>query len=308
MVSSCKSYECHNTIVTSAIEEFPSSSGAKNDLYWVAAQSIQIVITYIGKISSAMDKDQTNLEHSIDTATGQDAPASISSERVKKIFTDIAWDYEKFNTYSSFGQYRSWLRTLIDKSPITPDSHMLDIAGGTGDVTFTACKYKKPGFIILSDYTPAMLDVAQARLDAGEACGVDVDLAVVDGQDIPYDDESFDIVTMSYGIRNMPEREKALSEMYRVLKRGGALCVLEFSTPPNPLMRLGYRIYLRWGIPAWGKICTGDASGFVYLAKSIKAFPNQEGFSRMLKDAGFSRVKYTNVTFGVAAVHIAYKD
>ena len=98
------------------------------------------------------------------------------------------------------------------------------------------------------------------------------------------------------------------SEMYRVLKPGGALCVLEFSTPPNPLMRLGYRIYLRWGIPAWGKLVTGDASGFVYLAKSIKAFPDQEGFTKMLKDAGFSRVEYTNVTFGVAAVHIAYKE
>ena len=102
--------------------------------------------------------------------------------------------------------------------------------------------------------------------------------------------------------------ERALSEMYRVLKPGGALCVLEFSTPPNPLMRLGYRIYLRWGIPAWGKLVTGDASGFVYLAKSIKAFPDQEGFTKMLKDAGFSRVEYTNVTFGVATVHIAYKE
>lgn len=255
-----------------------------------------------------MSEPHTNLEHSIDTATGQEAPASVSSERVKKIFTDIAWNYEKFNKYSSFGQYRSWLRTLIDKSPITSDSLMLDIAGGTGDVTFTACERKQPASIILSDYTPAMLEVAQARLDAGEARGVAVEFAVVDGQDIPYEDESFDIVTMSYGIRNMPEREKALSEMYRVLKKGGALCILEFSTPPNPLMRLGYRIYLRWGIPAWGKICTGDASGFVYLAKSINAFPDQEGFSQMLRNAGFSRVEYTNVTFGVAAVHIAYKD
>ena len=175
-------------------------------------------------------------------------------------------------------------------------------------MAFTACAQKPPASIVLSDYTPAMLEVAQARLDAGEAKGVPVELAVVDGQDIPYEDESFDILTMSYGIRNMPERERALSEMYRVLKPGGALCVLEFSTPPNPLMRLGYRIYLRWGIPAWGKIVTGDASGFVYLAKSIKAFPNQEGFTKMLKDAGFSRVEYTNVTFGVAAVHIAYKD
>ncbi|MEF2560454.1 MAG: class I SAM-dependent methyltransferase [Eggerthellaceae bacterium] len=252
-----------------------------------------------------MNESQT---HSIDTATGEEAPAEISSNRVKQIFTDIAWKYERFNALSSFGRYRSWLRTLIDRSPITPESSMLDIAGGTGDVAFTACAQKPPARIVLSDYTPAMLDVAQARLDAGEACGVPVELAVVDGQDIPYEDESFDIVTMSYGIRNMPERERALSEMYRVLKPGGALCVLEFSTPPNPLMRLGYRLYLRWGIPAWGKIVTGDASGFVYLAKSIKAFPDQEGFARMLKAAGFSRVEYTNVTFGVAAVHIAYKD
>lgn len=246
-------------------------------------------------------------EHSIDTATGKSAPANISSERVKKIFTDIAWDYERFNKYSSFGQYRSWLKTLIDKAPIRPDSLMLDIAGGTGDVTFMACERKQPAHIILSDYTPAMLDVAQTRLDAGEANGVPIVLAVVDGQNIPFDDDVFDIVTMSYGIRNMPEREKALSEMYRVLRPGGALCVLEFSTPPNPLMRLGYDVYLRWGIPAWGKIVTGDDSGFVYLANSIKAFPDQEGFSKMLYDAGFSRVEYTNVTFGVAAVHIAYK-
>lgn len=246
--------------------------------------------------------------HSIDTATGEDAPAELSSERVKKIFTDIAWKYERFNALSSFGQYVSWLETLIDLSPITSESKMLDIAGGTGDVTFMACKRKQPAEIILSDYTPAMLEVAQKRLDDGEACGVPVELAVVDGQDIPYEDESFDIVTMSYGIRNMPEREKALREMYRVLKPGGALCILEFSTPPNPLMHAGYNVYLRWGIPAWGKIVTGDASGFVYLAKSIKAFPNQEQFAYMLKEAGFSRVDWKNVTFGVAAVHIAYKD
>ena len=246
-------------------------------------------------------------DHSIDTATGQEAPAELSSARVKKIFTDIAWKYQRFNALSSFGQYKSWLRTLIDTSPITPQTRMLDVAGGTGDVTFTACERKQPASIILSDYTPAMLEVAQARLDAGEAKGVPVELAVVDGQDIPYEDEQFDVITMSYGIRNMPERERALSEMYRVLRPGGALCVLEFSTPPNPLMRFGYNVYLRWGIPAWGKIVTGDASGFVYLAKSIKAFPNQEGFTRMLKSAGFKRVEYTNVTFGVAAVHIAYK-
>lgn len=246
-------------------------------------------------------------DHSIDTATGQEAPAEVSSERVKKIFTDIAWKYERFNALSSFGRYRSWLHTLIDMAPITSESEVLDVAGGTGDVTFQACRQKRPARVVLSDYTPEMLEVAKAHMAEGAACGVPVETAVVDGQNICYPDESFDVLTMAYGIRNMPERERALSEMYRVLRPGGALCVLEFSTPPNPLMRLGYNIYLRWGIPAWGKIVTGDASGFIYLAKSIRAFPDQEGFARMLKDAGFERVEYKNVTFGVAAVHIAYK-
>lgn len=292
---------------TSEASHEPSASSSEKDASCQTEGQIQRQTE--GQIQSNNQHKQATEqeEHSIDTATGKSAPANISSERVKKIFTDIAWDYECFNKYSSFGQYRSWLKTLIDKAPIRPDSLMLDIAGGTGDVTFMACERKQPAHIILSDYTPAMLDVAQTRLDAGEANGVPIVLAVVDGQNIPFDDDVFDIVTMSYGIRNMPEREKALSEMYRVLRPGGALCVLEFSTPPNPLMRLGYDVYLRWGIPAWGKIVTGDDSGFVYLANSIKAFPNQEGFSKMLYDAGFSRVEYTNVTFGVAAVHIAYK-
>lgn len=246
--------------------------------------------------------------HSIDTATGEEAPADLSEDRVKKIFTDIAWDYERFNTLSSFGRHRSWLRKLVELAPITPDTLLLDVAGGTGDVTFTACALKPPARAVLSDYTPAMLEVAQKRLDAGEAHGVPVELAVVDGQDIPYEDGSFDVVTVSYGIRNMPQREKALSEMHRVLKPGGALCILDFSTPPNPLMRLGYNVYLRYGIPAWGKIVTGDSSGFVYLARSIKAFPDQHRLSRMLKDAGFDRVDYENVTGGVAAIHVAYKD
>ena len=178
--------------------------------------------------------------HSIDTATGEDAPAELSSKRVKQIFTDIAWKYERFNALSSFGRYRSWLRTLIDKSPITSQSRLLDIAGGTGDVAFTACAQKPPASIVLSDYTPAMLEVAQARLDAGEAKGVPVELAVVDGQDIPYEDESFDILTMSYGIRNMPERERALSEMYRVLKNWGFCSVTNLfyhTQPPKELLK-----------------------------------------------------------------------
>ena len=246
-------------------------------------------------------------DHSIDTATGKEAPAEISSARVKKIFTDIAWKYERFNKLSSFGQYRSWLRTLIDKSPITSETLMLDIAGGTGDVTFTACARKQPKSIVLSDYTPAMLEVAQSRLDAGEANGVPVELAVVDGQDIPYEDESFDVITMSYGIRNMPERDRALGEMFRVLKPGGSLVCLEFSTPPNAVWRALYGFYLKHLIPFWGGLITGDREGFVYLARSIKAFPDQQGLANLMEEAGFTNVTWKNYTGGIAAVHVARK-
>lgn len=246
-------------------------------------------------------------EHSIDTATGEEAPPEISSERVTQIFTDIATRYDRFNAMSSFGRYRAWLHTLIDKAPINSRSRMLDVAGGTGDVAFQACKQKRPGSILLTDLTPAMLDVAKERLAKGEANGVPIELAVMDAQDIPYASESFDIVTMAYGIRNMPKRETALSEIYRVLTPGGSACILEFSTPPNPVMRCMYSAYLKYGIPEWGKLTTGQKEGFVYLSSSIKAFPDQEHFSKMLYDAGFSRVEYTNCTFGVAAVYIARK-
>ena len=120
---------------------------------------------------------------SIDTATGEAAPPEISSDRVQEIFTDIAERYDTFNKMSSFGRYKSWLRMLIDECPINSRTRMLDVAGGTGDVVFTACEYKKPGTILLTDFTPAMLDVARRRLKNGEANGVPVEIATVDAQD-----------------------------------------------------------------------------------------------------------------------------
>lgn len=244
---------------------------------------------------------------SIDTATGHVAPPEVSSARVQEIFTDIAANYDTFNRMSSFGRYKAWLRKLIDACPINSRTRMLDIAGGTGDVAFAACEQKKPGMVLLTDFTPAMLDIARQRLRAGEGRGVPVEIATVDAQNIPYASESFDLVTMAYGIRNMPQREQALAEIHRVLRPGGTCCILEFSTPPNPIMRGLYGLYLDHGIPMWGKITTGHKDGFVYLSKSIEAFPDQEHFCAMLYNAGFSRVRYENCTFGVAAIFVARK-
>ena len=244
---------------------------------------------------------------SIDTATGKEAPADVSSARVKEIFSAIAKKYERFNAVSSFGAYKAWLAGMMRQAPIGPDADVLDIAGGTGDVTFSVARAKRPAHIQCTDLVNEMLDVARMHYADGKAEGVPVDFEVVDAQHIPYADESYDAITMAYGIRNMPDRPRALSEMFRVLKPGGSLVCLEFSTPPNGAWRALYHFYLRHLIPFWGGLVTGDKDGFVYLAKSIRAFPDQEGLAEMMREAGFTDVTWKNYTGGIAAVHVAKK-
>ena len=244
---------------------------------------------------------------SIDTATGKEAPAEISSERVKDIFSSIAKKYERFNAVSSFGAYKVWLAGMMKQAPIGSGDDVLDIAGGTGDVTFSVARAKHPAHIQCTDLVPEMLDVARMHCDEGAAEGVPVDFEVVDAQDIPYADASYDAVTMAYGIRNMPDRPRALAEMFRVLKPGGSLVCLEFSTPPNRVWRALYTFYLKHLIPFWGGLITGDRDGFVYLARSIRAFPDQQGLASLMEDAGFCDVTWKNYTGGIAAVHVAKK-
>ena len=244
---------------------------------------------------------------SIDTATGKEAPADISSERVKDIFSTIAKKYERFNAVSSFGAYKTWLAGMMRQAPIGAHADVLDIAGGTGDVTFTVSHAKHPRHIQCTDLVPEMLEVARAHYADGAAEGVSVDFEVVDAQHIPYADESYDAITMAYGIRNMPERDQALSEMFRVLKPGGALVCLEFSTPPNAVWRALYGFYLKQLIPFWGGLITGEREGFVYLSRSIMAFPNQQGLAARMEKAGFEDVTWRNYTGGIAAVHVAKK-
>lgn len=243
----------------------------------------------------------------VDTATGQEASAAVSEDRVKEIFGAIAKKYDRFNAASSFGLYKRWLNETVKAAALTPSSNLLDLAGGTGDVSYTAAKLTPPAHIQLTDFVPEMLDVARDRARQGAACGVAVDFDVVDAQDIPYADDSYDSITMAYGIRNIPDREQALAETYRVLKPGGTFACLEFSTPPNPLWRGLYYIYLKTMIPFWGKVFTGDAKGFVYLANSIRAFPDQKTFADMLEATGFVDVSWKNLAGGIVAVHTAHK-
>ena len=243
----------------------------------------------------------------IDTATGKEAPPEISSKRVYEIFSAIAKQYETFNAVSSFGTYRRWLRGMMELAPITHESDVLDLAGGTGDVAFSVACAKHPAHIQLTDLVPEMLEVAKTHYADGAGCGVPVDFEVVDAQNIPYPDCSYDVVTMAYGIRNMPNRMRALSEARRVLKPGGTLVCLEFSTPRNAVWRALYHFYLKHMIPFWGSLVCGDREGFVYLGDSIRSFPDQQGFARMLEEAGFTNVSWKNFTGGIAAVHTAVK-
>ena len=244
---------------------------------------------------------------SIDTATGKEAPAEISTERVKDIFSSIAKKYERFNAISSFGAYKLWLSGMMKQAPINESDDVLDIAGGTGDVSFSVARAKHPAHIQCTDLVPEMLEVAREHYKQGASDGVKVDFDVVDAQNISYADATYDAITMAYGIRNMPDRPRALAEMYRVLKPGGALVCLEFSTPPNRVWHALYNFYLKHLIPFWGGLITGDKEGFVYLAQSIKAFPDQRGLAHLMEEAGFCDVTWKNYTGGIAAVHVAKK-
>lgn len=246
-------------------------------------------------------------ERVVDTATGAEAPAEISEERVQHIFSNIAKQYARFNAVSSFGLFKGWLRKTVDAANLTPESDLLDLAGGTGDVSYMAASRRPPAHIQLTDFVPEMLDVAREREAAGAACGVPIDFEVVDAQEIPYADNSYDAVTMAYGIRNIPDRMKALREAHRVLKPGGTFACLEFSTPPNAVWRFLYHIYLKVMIPFWGQVFTHDRPSFVYLADSIRAFPDQEHYAQMLRDAGFSDVSWKNYAGGIVAVHTGHK-
>ncbi len=244
---------------------------------------------------------------SIDTATGAIAPPKLSTDRVRSIFSSIADRYELFNALSSFGVYRSWLAKMAEIADIEPTDIVLDVAGGTGDVTFTMAEKFQPAMIVCTDLVPEMLEVAKAHVLEGRGAGVDIQFAQADGQALPFDDGTFDAVTMAYGLRNMPCREKALSEVLRVLVPGGSFTCLDFSTPEMPAWRAAYDVYLKVMIPFWGKVTTGDASGFRYLASSIQAFPDQAGVARMLEDAGFEDVCWFNCSGGIAAIHSARK-
>ncbi|WP_086930303.1 bifunctional demethylmenaquinone methyltransferase/2-methoxy-6-polyprenyl-1,4-benzoquinol methylase UbiE [Agarilytica rhodophyticola] len=229
------------------------------------------------------------------------------ASRVAGVFHSVAAKYDIMNDLMSAGIHRVWKRFTIELSGVRSGDKVLDIAGGTGDLSakFSALVGTK-GHVVLADINDSMLNVGRDKLtDKGIAGNVFYTQA--DAQYLPFPDNSFDCITIAFGLRNVTDKDMALRSMLRVLKPGGRLLVLEFSKPANPLLEKAYDAYSFSLLPAIGKIVTNDSDSYRYLAESIRMHPNQETLKDMMSDAGFSQCKYYNMTGGIVAIHKGIK-
>ncbi len=227
--------------------------------------------------------------------------------RVREVFDSVASRYDVMNDLMSGGMHRLWKRFTIELSSVRPGQTVLDIAGGTGDLAAKFSQRVGPdGHVILADINSAMLSVGRDRLiDKGALNNISVSQA--DAQFLPYADNSIDCITIAFGLRNVTDKALALRSMYRVLKPGGRLLVLEFSKPTSSLLSQVYDAYSFSALPFMGKLITNDADSYRYLAESIRKHPDQETLLEMVEDAGFVDCKYHNMTGGIVAIHRGVK-
>jgi demethylmenaquinone methyltransferase / 2-methoxy-6-polyprenyl-1,4-benzoquinol methylase len=225
---------------------------------------------------------------------------------VHGVFSRVASKYDVMNDLMSGGVHRLWKDAMMDWLAPRPGQRLLDVAGGTGDVAFRFLGRAAGSTATVLDMTESMLVEGRKRADA-ERLVDRLDWVVGDAMALPFPDNSFDVYTISFGIRNVTRIADALSEAYRVLKPGGRLMVLEFSQIPNDLMQKAYDLYSFNVIPVMGRIVTGDRDSYQYLVESIRKFPDQEAFAAMIRKAGFDQVRYRNMTMGVAALHSGWK-
>lgn len=226
--------------------------------------------------------------------------------RVRGVFTSVASRYDIMNDVMSGGVHRLWKDAMMDWLAPRRGQRLLDVAGGTGDIAFRFLKRAGDGRATVLDLTESMLVEGRKRAEAARMAD-SLDWVVGDAMALPFDDASFDVYTISFGIRNVTRPADALREAYRVLRPGGRLMVLEFSQLPNPLMQKAYDLYSLNVIPRMGQAIVGDRDSYQYLVESIRRFPDQETFLGMIRDAGFGNAKYRNLTMGVAALHSGWK-
>ena len=237
----------------------------------------------------------------------QEVPVEEKAGRVAEVFHSVAGKYDLMNDLMSGGIHRLWKRFTIEVSAVRPGHKVLDIAGGTGDLAYQFSKLVgSEGQVILSDINDSMLNVGRDRLmDRG--VNNNVQYAQLDAQYLPFADNTFDCITIAFGLRNVTDKALALRSMLRVLKPGGRLLVLEFSKPKNDLLGKVYDEYSFRLLPLMGKLITNDAESYRYLAESIRMHPDQDTLKSMMNDAGFSNTEYYNMTGGIVALHKGIK-
>jgi demethylmenaquinone methyltransferase / 2-methoxy-6-polyprenyl-1,4-benzoquinol methylase len=233
----------------------------------------------------------------------QRVAAADKAGRVRAVFDSVASRYDLMNDLMSFGIHRLWKRFLLSQTGLKAGQRALDVAGGTGDLAAGLARQVGPtGTVVLSDINAAMLAHGRDRLlDAGIAAQLEYVLA--DAEALPFRDASFDCATIGFGLRNVTDKAAALRSMYRVLKPGGQLLILEFSKPVAPGLAPVYEAYSFGVLPALGRLVARDADSYRYLAESIRTFPDQPTLMAMMREAGFDGCRHHNLTGGIVALH-----
>lgn len=237
----------------------------------------------------------------------QEVPVEEKASRVAAVFDSVAARYDVMNDLMSVGVHRLWKRLTIERAGVRRGHRVLDIAGGTGDLTRRFSHLVgDSGQVVLADINAAMLEVGRDKLlDSGIAGNVEYVQA--NAECLPFPDNHFDCISIAFGLRNVTDKAAALRSMQRVLKPGGRLLVLEFSKPPNAVLSKAYDEYSFRLLPTLGKLVAGDADSYRYLAESIRMHPDQDTLKEMMEAAGLERVEYTNLTGGIVALHRGIK-
>ncbi|XP_035898484.1 2-methoxy-6-polyprenyl-1,4-benzoquinol methylase, mitochondrial [Anopheles stephensi] len=239
-------------------------------------------------------------------------------KKVHKVFEEVAASYDLMNDAMSMGVHRIWKDIFMERlSPVGNGIRLLDMAGGTGDISFRYMKYlqklpaddRKPSHVTVCDINQNMLDVGQKRWEKLNlpTAGDTIEWVCADAEKLPFDDSSFSVYTIAFGIRNCTHIDRVLAEAYRVLKPGGRFMCLEFSHVSNEYLKWVYDQYSFQVIPPMGQILANQWQPYQYLVESIRKFPPQQEFKLMIENAGFKCVQYENLTFGVVAIHSGFK-
>ena len=236
----------------------------------------------------------------------QTVPVDDKAELVKGVFDSVASRYDIMNDLMSGGLHRLWKRRTIEQAGIRKGHAVLDLAGGTGDL---ASKFARmvgsQGHVVLADINAAMLRQGRSRMVDDGVAG-NLSIAQVDAQNLPFADSTFDRITIAFGLRNVTDKNAALQSMFRVLKPGGKLLVLEFSKP-DAAIKPAYDLYSFKVLPVLGKFVADDEDSYQYLAESIRMHPDQETLLAMMRDAGLERCRYQNLAGGIVALHSGYR-